>query len=82
VAKWTPRTTPRRDTDQLACAVSGQYPSDSDSSPARNHSRKCPRSSRCTTGVDVQAPPILVGSMYHSSTWGSRYAFTSTARER
>ena len=40
LAKWTPRMTPRRDTEQLACAVSGQYPSDSDSSPARNHSRK------------------------------------------
>jgi hypothetical protein len=40
LAKWTPRTTPRRDTEQLACAISGRYPSDPDSSPARNHSRK------------------------------------------
>ena len=40
VAKCTPRMTPRRDTEQLACAVCGQYPSDSDSSPARNRSRK------------------------------------------
>ena len=38
--KWMPRMTPRRDTEQLAWAVSGQCPSDSDSSPARNHSRK------------------------------------------
>src|ERR1700683_3228530 len=58
-----PRMTPRRDTEQLAWAVSGQYPTDSDSSPARNHSRKQPRSSRCTAGVNVQAPPMLIGSM-------------------
>ena len=40
VAKCTPRMTPRRDTGQLACAVCGQYLSDSDSSAARDHSRK------------------------------------------
>ena len=39
-AKYTPRMTPRQDTGQLACAVCGQYPGDSGSSPARNHSRK------------------------------------------
>src|ERR1700677_312686 len=58
--------TPRRDTEQLACAVWGQYPSNSDSSPARNHSRNCPLSSRCTAGVKVQAPPMLVGSICRS----------------
>jgi hypothetical protein len=40
LAKWMPRMTPRRDTEQLACAVSGGYPSDPDSSAALNHSRK------------------------------------------
>jgi hypothetical protein len=40
LAKWMPRMTPRRDTEQLACAVSGQYPRASDSSPARKYSRK------------------------------------------
>ncbi len=66
VAKWMPRMTPRRDTEQLACAVPGQYPSDSDSSAAWNHSRKQPRSSRWTAGVNVQAPLMPIRSTRHS----------------
>src|SRR4051812_46854070 len=57
-AKCTPRTTPQRETEQLACRSARSYPVASRNSSPRYHSWKLPRSSGKTFGSSAQAPVI------------------------
>src|SRR5215813_13771854 len=62
-----PRMTPRRDTEQLACATSSWCPTSPENSPARNSSAKLPLSSEWMRGAKTQAPGMPSGSMCGSS---------------
>src|SRR5580698_1380041 len=72
--KWMPRTTPRRDTEQLAWARSMLCPTSALNSASRNHSRKLPRRSPWICGVNSQAPSTSRAFM------GSRYRPAAAAR--
>src|SRR3954470_16411487 len=54
-AKWMPRTTPRDETEQFACARARRWPVSFSKRSLANHSRNTPRSSPCCTGTTSKA---------------------------